>query len=132
MPTTYTFKGLRYPSFYIRDYEKAIAFYTTVFGPPQNDDPRIKGWFIGDSWLTLFPAGDLGHDPDANPRNAEFAIEVTEPGDVDRLYEAMLAAGAVDCMAPEDTRMYEQMRFCAVDDPVGIRIDVFCPAEPSK
>jgi hypothetical protein len=29
-------------------------------------------------------------------------------------------------MAPKDTRMYEAMRFCAVDDPVGIRIDVFC------
>jgi hypothetical protein len=74
----------------------------------------------------LFPSEDLGRDPDANPRNAEFAIEVSEPKEVDLLYDAMLAAGAANCMAPKDTRMYEAMRFCAVDDPVGIRIDVFC------
>ena len=123
---TYAFKGLRYPSFYIKDYEKAIAFYTAVLGPPGNDKARIKGWYLGDSWLTLFPAEDLGHDPDANPRNAEFAIEVLAPEDVDRLYDAMLAAGATTCMAPDDTQMYEAMRFCAVDDPVSIRIDVFC------
>jgi catechol 2,3-dioxygenase-like lactoylglutathione lyase family enzyme len=126
---SYNVKGLRYPSFYIKDYEKAVAFYTTVLGPPQNDDDRIKGWFLGDSWLTLFPAEDLGHDPETNPRNAEFAIEVSAPGEVDRLYDAMLAAGATTCMAPEDTRMYEPMRFCAVDDPVSIRIDVFCPIQ---
>ena len=30
-------------------------------------------------------------------------------------------------MEPEDTCMYEPMRFCCVDDPVGIRIDVYCP-----
>ena len=123
---SYNFKGLRYPSFYVKDYELAVAFYTKVLGPPQNDQERIKGWFIGDSWLTLFPAGDLGHDPDANPRNAEFAVEVALPEEVDRLYTAMLAAGGTTCMPPEDTQMYEAMRFCAVDDPVSIRIDVFC------
>jgi catechol 2,3-dioxygenase-like lactoylglutathione lyase family enzyme len=122
----YKFKGLRYPSFYIKDYDEAVAFYTTVLGPPGNDEERIKGWHIGDTWLTLFPAEDLGHDPDANPRNAEFAIEVSAPDEVDRLYGTMLEAGATTCMAPGDTHMYEAMRFCAVDDPAGIRIDVFC------
>jgi hypothetical protein len=26
---------------------------------------------------------------------------------------------------PEDTEMYEPMRFCCVDDPFGVRIDVY-------
>ena len=68
----------------------------------------------------------MGHDPHANPRNAEFAIEVGDPEVVDRLYEAMISAGASECMAPEDTKMCEPMRFSCVEDPVGIRVDVFC------
>ena len=59
--------SLNFPSFYVKDYETAIAFYTRVFGPPQSDRPRIKGWKLGDTWLTLFPSEDMGHDPDANP-----------------------------------------------------------------
>lgn len=123
----FTVVSLRFPSFYVKDYDAAVNFYTRVFGPAQNDDPRIKGWRLGDTWLTLFPAEDLGHDPDANPRNAEFAIQVAATEQVDVLYRALLEAGARTCMAPEDTRMYESMRFCCVDDPVGIRIDVYCP-----
>ena len=81
---------------------------------------------MGDTWLTLFPAADLGHNPEGNPQNAEFAIEVNRVEDVDRLFAALIEAGATGLMKPEDTRMYESMRFCAVDDPVGIRIDVYC------
>ena len=121
---TYTFKGLRFPSFYIKEYQKAVDFYTAVLGAPQTDAETIKGWQIGDSWLTLFPTGFEGHGEDANPRNAEFAIEVGAAEEVDRLYEAMLSAGATKCMVPEDTEMYVPMRFCCVDDPVGIRVDV--------
>jgi predicted enzyme related to lactoylglutathione lyase len=119
--------SLNFPSFYVKDYDAAIAFYTQVFGLPQSDTPRIKGWKLGDTWLTLFPSEDMGHDPDANPRNAEFAIQVAAPEQVDVLYHSLLEAGAKICMEPEDTEMYEPMRFCCVDDPVGIRIDVYCP-----
>ena len=124
--------ALNYPSFYVRDYDTAIAFYTRVFGPPELDEPRLKGWKLGDTWLTIFPSKDLGHDPDSNPVNAEFAIQVAAPEQVDALYIAMLEAGAKKCMEPEDTWMYEDMRFCCVDDPVGIRIDVYCPAHGSS
>ena len=49
------------------------------------------------------------------------------PEQVDLLYQALLEAGTTTCMQPEDGRMYEPIRFCCVDDPVGIRIDVYCP-----
>jgi uncharacterized glyoxalase superfamily protein PhnB len=124
---SFTIVSLKFPSFYIKDFEQAVAFYTTVFGPPETVEPRIKGWKMGDTWLTLFPAEDMGHDPNANPRNAEFAIQVAEPEQVDVVYNALLEAGAKKCMEPKDTWMYDEMRYCCVDDPFGIRIDVYCP-----
>lgn len=117
--------GLRYPSFYLRDFNKAVAFYSAVFGPPDADEETIKGWRLGDTWLTLFPAIGNTSVLDRNPRNAEFAIQVESPAQVDALYETLLRAGATSCMKPEDTEMYEPMRFCCVDDPVGIRVDVY-------
>jgi uncharacterized glyoxalase superfamily protein PhnB len=123
---------LDFPSFYVKDYALAIAFYTQVFGAPETNEPRIKGWKLGDTWLTLFPSQDLGHDPDANPHNSEFAIRVATREQVDILYGKLLEAGATSCMEPEDTEMYDPMRFCCVDDPVGIRIDVYCPIPNSQ
>jgi uncharacterized glyoxalase superfamily protein PhnB len=119
--------GLGFPSFYLKDYEDAVAFYTKVLGPPKNDVPRINGWKLGETWLTLFPAEDMGTHKDSNPRNTEFAIRVEAPEQVDVLYQAFLDAGAKKCMPPEDTRMYDPMRFCCVDDPFNIRIDIYCP-----
>jgi len=34
--------SLNFPSFYVKDYETAVAFYSRVFGPPQSDKPRIR------------------------------------------------------------------------------------------
>jgi hypothetical protein len=76
--------------------------------------------------LSLFPS-QLGIHPNSNPRNAEFAIQVAAPGEVDALHAALIQAGAEDCWTPEDTAMYEPMRFACVDDPFGVRIDIFCP-----
>lgn len=124
----YEIRGLRFPSFYVKDYDAAVAFYTKIFGESEYVESHLKGWRLGDSWLTLFPAAE-GIVPvkGENPRNAEFAIQVAAPEQVDALHAALLAAGATECMAPEDTWMYEDMRFSAVDDPFGIRLDVFCP-----
>jgi hypothetical protein len=80
---------------------------------------------MGSTWLTLFP-GSAGPRPGAEAGNAEFAIQVATPDQVDRLHEALLAAGATNCRSPRDTTMYEPMRFSCVDDPFGMRIDVYC------
>ena len=127
MSKNFTITGLRFPSFYLKDFEEAVAFYTRVFGPPELVEPRIKGWKMGDTWLTFFPAEDMGTDPNGNPRNAEFAIQVAKPEQVDVLYNLLLEAGATTCRPPEDTQMYDPMRYCCVDDPFGIRIDVYSP-----
>ena len=130
MEKNYRVVGLAYPSFYIKEYAKAVAFYTEVFGEPSTNLERIKGWKLGNTWLTLFPSADQGADPDSNPVNAEFAVEVSRPEEVDLLWAAMVAAGASPGWEAEDTEMYERMRFAYVDDPVGIRIDIYCPLPP--
>ncbi len=118
--------GLDYVSMYVQDYEAALAWYTRLFGEPVGTMDRIRGWKLGSTYLTLLDAS-RGTHPGSNPRNAEYGIRVASPGAVDRLYDALLDAGATSCMAPEDGEMYEPMRFAAVDDPFGMRIDVFCP-----
>ena len=123
--------GLNYVSLYLLNLNEAVVFYTKLFGPPEAVDEKgpLYGWRLGSTWLTLFKS-DIGTVKESNPRNAEFAIQVAEPGEVDRLYEAFLAAGAKKCMVPEDTEMYEPMRFACVDDPFGVRIDMYCPIDP--
>lgn len=120
--------GLNFVSLYFKDLDAAVAFYARIFGAPQSvdEDGPIYGWRMGSTWLTFFASKD-GTDRESNPRNAEFAIQVAEPGEVDRLYAALMDAGSTTCRAPEDTWMYDKMRYCCVDDPFGVRIDVYCP-----
>ena len=119
--------GVVYPSFYVKEFDTAVAFYTNVFGVPQVNQERIKGWYLGNTWLTLFPSADGGVFPDSNPRNGEFAVQVGSPEQVDILFNAMVDAGAKPFWEPKDGEMYEKMRFSCVDDPVGIRVDIICP-----
>ena len=123
--------GLGYVSVYVADVPAAVAFYTRVFGPPAAEDARnaFVGWRMGTTWLTVFPSR-AGTDPAGNPRNAEFAVQVATPAEVDLLHTTLTAAGARTVMAPADTVMYEPMRYCCVDDPFGMRIDVYCPIGP--
>ena len=120
--------GLNYVSLYMHDYQPAIAFYSQVFGSPEHIDEAqtIYGWRMGTTWLTLLPS-KIGTEPQRNPCNTEFAIQVAKTAEVDRLFDMLIAAGAQECMAPQDTEMYEPMRFACVDDPFGVRIDIYCP-----
>ncbi len=126
----WTIVDLNYLSFYVRDYDAALLFYTDIFGEAEckegSNEGRIRGWRMGRTWLTLFP-GSAGVNKDGNPSNAEFAIQLAAPDQVDALYQTFIDAGARSVWLPEDTEMYEPMRFAAVDDPFGIRIDFYCP-----
>lgn len=122
---------LNFVSLYFLDLEKAVAFYTAVFGSPDEidkTDPHY-GWKLGATWLTLFESRG-GTVPGQGPGNTEFAVQMAEPSEVDRLYEALIAAGSKPCHSPEDTEMYVPMRFSCVDDPFGVRIDVYCLIDP--
>jgi len=124
----YHIVDLNYVSLYVQDVQAASAFYSQLFGAPASIDEQgpVHGWRMGATWLTLLPS-KAGSDPTSNPRNTEFAVQVAATEEVDRLYAALLAAGACGYMAPANTRMYEPMRFACVDDPFGVRIDIYCP-----
>jgi len=123
---------LDYVSLYVEEFEKAVAFWTALFGPPElKEHATTLGWRMGATWLTLFPAAH-GTAPGANPRNAEFAIRVEAPEQVDALHAALVDQGSKTVMKPQDTWMYENMRYCCVDDPFGVRIDVYCPGGPGE
>jgi uncharacterized glyoxalase superfamily protein PhnB len=127
-PRPYRVVDLNYVSLYIGDFEEAISFYSQVFGPPASIDAKKTtcGWKMGSTWLTVFD-GRAGSQPAGNPRNTEFAVQVSAVDEVDLLHRALIEAGAREYMAPEDTSMYEPMRFSCVDDPFGVRIDIYCP-----
>jgi catechol 2,3-dioxygenase-like lactoylglutathione lyase family enzyme len=118
--------GVNYVSLYVKDFEAAVEFYSRILDPPTYKKKETYGWKMGTTWLTIFPS-KYGTAKGSNPCNAEFAIQVTTSEAVDELYEKFLEAGARDYCPPEDTKMYESMRFACVDDPFGMRIDVYCP-----
>ena len=124
----YRVVDLNYMSLYIDDFQQSISFYSQVFGAPDGVDENqtTYGWRMGSTWLTVFP-GKVGSQPNRNPCNSEFAVQVSAVGEVDLLHQALIAAGAKSYMAPQDTQMYEPMRFSCVDDPFGVRIDIYCP-----
>lgn len=121
-------QGLGYVSLYFKEFEAAVKFYSQVFGPPmyEEDNGQTLGWRMGSTWLTFFPS-KYGTKPDSNPCNTEFTIQVSSPGEVDALFQALVDAGAKIGQEPVDSRMYERMRYAYVDDPFGVRIDISYP-----
>jgi catechol 2,3-dioxygenase-like lactoylglutathione lyase family enzyme len=120
--------GVNYISLYVKDFETAVKFYSRILNPPTYKKKDTYGWKLGTTWLTIFPS-KYGTSKERNPCNAEFAIQVATPEAVDKLYKKFLEAGAKDYCTPENTTMYESMRFACIDDPFGMRVDIYCPMQ---
>lgn len=118
--------GVAYPSFYFKDVDQAVALYEAVFGPCAYHEDGFHGLKLGDTWLTLFDP-KMAPRPGENPANAEIALRVATPADVDALHAKFLEHGATSVMKPQDTWMYEPMRYACLDDPLGVRWDLYCP-----
>lgn len=119
---------LNYVSLYLEDLDEGREFYSKLFGLPAYKEGRLYGWKMGATWLTMFHSS-AGTSLGNNPRNTEFAIQVERPEQVDVLYQKFIDLGSKVCRKPEDTWMYEPMRFACVDDPFGVRVDIYCPIE---
>lgn len=112
----FPFTGIRGVSLYIHEYDRALTFYEAVLGPPAYaEGSSTRGWPIGNGWLTLFPAEEVG------PRNMDLSVEVATPADVRRLYQAFIDAGATG-EPPSDQLMYEPVRYASITDPFGTTI----------
>lgn len=116
----FDFVGLHGIALYFHEYEKAVAFYSAVLGPPAYIEGEFtKGWQIGNIWLTLFPSKS------GNPQNAEIHFLMKTPQEVEKLYQAFISAGATGD-APSDQLMYEPLRYCYLQDPFGTGILIVC------
>jgi len=110
---------------YFEDFEKAVAFYEGILGPPsyvEGNDTR--GWSIGKGWLT-FLRGIRG-----NPRNVEITLELETAEEAEALQKAFIDAGAKG-QSPSDQLMYRPVRSCPVVDPFGVEIMIIGPLGPN-
>lgn len=126
--------GVAYPSFYFADVEEAAAYYGPILGAPAYREDGFFGIRLGDTWLTVF-GPEQAPAAGANPRNAEIGLRLKTPQDVDALTARFVEAGARTLMAPQDTWMYETLRYACLDDALGVRWDLFCPiagAQPKE
>lgn len=106
---------------YYEDFDRAVAFYAQVLGPPAYaEGAGTKGWRVGGSWLTLL-RGKIG-----NPKNLEVTLRVETPDEAERLHQAFIHAGGMG-PAPSDELMYEPVRYCSVRDPLGTDVLIVSP-----
>jgi catechol 2,3-dioxygenase-like lactoylglutathione lyase family enzyme len=116
----FRFSGAFGATLFYQDYQEALAFYKKVLGPPAYiEGENTHGWPIGSTWLTLFPSKK------GNPENVEAPFFVETPEEVDRLYEAFIAAGAQG-EPPVDTLMYRPVRTALLKDPFGVALLIAC------
>lgn len=117
----YEFTGVHGLALFYEDYEQAVAFYSEVLGPPiYIEGAGTRSWAVGDTWLTVLK-GENG-----NPVNVEVPFVTTTPAEADRLQRAFIAAGGSG-PEPFNTLMGEPVRYCAVTDPFGVELLVYCP-----
>lgn len=117
----FDFLGLHGVALYFGEYDAAVAYYTSVLGPPVYvEGSSTKGWRIGKVWLTLFPAES------GAPQNAEIHFCMKTPVEAERLQAAFIAAGGKGD-SPSDQLMYEPIRYCPVQDPFGTSLLIISP-----
>lgn len=117
----FRFQGTFGVTLFFEDFDKAVAYYHQVLGPPAYVEGRgTRGWQIGEGWLTLLQ-GKSG-----NPCNMEITLQVASTEEAERLQQAFIEAGGKGS-APSDVFMYEPVRACPVRDPFGTEIMIIGP-----
>ena len=120
-PERFELHGVLGATLYYGDYPAALAFITQIFGEPVYQEGEFtRGWRLGRSWLTVFPAKR------GNPSNADIPVYLSSAEELDRLYAAFIEAGASGD-PPEDTLMYEPVRMAILTDPFGVDWNLVAP-----
>jgi hypothetical protein len=98
------------------DYERALAFYSQVLGPPAYvEGESTRGWKIGGVWLTMLSTDE------GSPQNMDIQFGVGTLEEAERLNKAFIEAGATG-EEPADVLMYEPVRIYPLSDPFGTDI----------
>jgi PAS domain-containing protein len=135
-PLQYAFSRGFSAALYVSEYPRAVEFYSAALGQPQYvEGEHTRGWSIGGSWLTLFPADALtdtaAADGTAAISNCELQFHLDSPDEARRLRRAFMEAGA---QTPEPTEelMYVPVLFCPVRDPFGNQLLITAELEGGK
>jgi hypothetical protein len=117
----FRFKNAFGATLYFEDFQRAVAFYEAVLGPPSYvEGEGTRGWPVAGGWLTLLK-GRSG-----NPRNVEVTFELETADEAEQLQSAFIDAGGHGS-PPSDQLMYRPVRTCPVVDPFGTEIMIISP-----
>lgn len=112
-PALYEISGVFGFAIFIEDYDRAVAFYERVLGPPGYvEGANTRGWKIGTSWLTLLKAKH------GSPRNMEIQLTMANEQEASSLQRGLVEAGGM-AEEPIETLMYEPVKIFPVQDPFG-------------
>jgi len=114
------FEGLHGITLFFSDYDRAVDFYQAVLGPPAYvEGEYTRGWCIALTWLTLLKGRE------GSPRNVEVMLVMQSAEEVERLREAIMAAGG-EAGEISDQLMYAPVTSCSARDPFGTDLLIFC------
>lgn len=115
----YAFTGQLGAALYFHEYERAVAYYQQVLGPPGYvEGDSTRGWRLGNTWLTLLRARQ------GSPSNVDLQIIMTSAEEAEKLQQGFIDAGGKG-PAPSDQLMYDRIRSCPVEDPFGTMLMIF-------
>ena len=114
-----------------KDLHRALDFYRLLgLDVPEPDGPHVEVELPGGNKLAfdkeeiiagMYP----GWKPPTQPGRVALAFRVSEPKEVDALFERLTAAGHPGALEPFDAPWGQ--RYATVTDPDGTSVDLFCP-----
>ena len=113
------------------DMARALDFYR-LFGLhiPDPDGPHIEVELPGGNTLAfddeqIIAGMHPGWTPPTQQGRVALAFKVSDPSEVDALYEIVTGAGHPGALKPFDAPWGQ--RYATVTDPDGTSVDLFCP-----
>lgn len=112
-----------------KNLEESVAFYRLLgLDVPEPDGPHVEVALPGGNRLAfdteeVISGMHPGWTPPSGPGRVALAFEVATAGDVDTLYEKLMAAGYYGSLAPFDAPWGQ--RYATVVDPDGTSVDLF-------
>ncbi|MGZ6777733.1 MAG: VOC family protein [Mycobacterium sp.] len=114
-----------------RDMQRALGFYRLLgLDIPEPEGPHVEVDLPGGNRLAfddeeIIAGMHPGWTPPSQQGRVALAFEVSDPADVDALFERLTGAGHSGALTPFDAPWGQ--RYATVTDPDGTSVDLFCP-----
>ena len=114
-----------------KDLQRALDFYRLLgLHVPEPDGPHVEVELPGGNKLAfddeeIIAGMHPGWTPPTQQGRLAIAFGVSDPTDVDALFEKITAAGHSGALKPFDAPWGQ--RYATVTDPDGTSVDLFCP-----